>query len=279
MCAVRVATFNLHAGVDGWGRPTRAVDHAASLDADVLIVPELWRAEVDVHGVGTDLFDDLARRTGMRGLFVPLARGERVTTGVGGRTWQPLTAHLHGERGLYFSEHRSLSAAQRRRRGAHDVEHGEWGLGLLTRLPIEEIRAVPLRRLPRERVSRAVLVARLRLDDQPFHVVAVHGAHLSHGSFRQYREVRDLVASLESLPIILGGDFNSWRPPLRLFLPGWRTLVRARTWPARVPHSQIDHLLGRGPWRVHGGGASPGGSDHRALWADVTLEPVHATLA
>ncbi len=266
---MRVATFNLHAGVDGWGRPTRAVEHAASLGADVLILPELWRTEN-----GADLFDDLARRTGMRGLFVPLARGERVTTGEGGRTWQPLTAHLRGERGLYFSEHRTLTAAQRRRRAAHDPERGEWGLGLLTRLPLDEIHADSLRRLPRERVSRAVVVAHLRLDDQPFRVVALHGAHLSHGSFRQYREVRDLVGALGDQPIILGGDFNSWRPPLRLFLPGWRTLVRARTWPARWPHSQIDHLLGRGPWLTRGGGASAGGSDHRALWADVELGPL-----
>ncbi len=112
------------------------------------------------------------------------------------------------------------------------------------------------------------------LEDQgrPFYALAVHGAHLSHGSYRQYRRVSEIVDRLDpSLPILFGGDFNSWRPLLRLLLPGWRSLVNARTWPARTPHSQIDHLLVRGPWESLGGFASDGGSDHRALVADVRL--------
>ena len=265
---VRVVTFNLHAGVDGWGRPTGVVDHAVSLQPDVLICPETWRG---AHG--PDLYNELASRLDMRGVFVPLADAERVSVGSGGRSWQPLLAHFTGERGLYFSEHRSLTNAQRLRRADERTEHGQWGLSLLTRLPIEELRVESLGRLPRERVRRALIVAILRHGDRRFQVVAVHGAHLSHGSFLQYRRVRRLVADLDpSLPIILGGDFNSWRPLLRLFLPGWTSLVRARTWPARTPHSQIDHLFARGPWARLGGGASDGGSDHRALFADVELD-------
>ncbi|HEY5010175.1 MAG TPA: hypothetical protein VIH73_03405, partial [Acidimicrobiales bacterium] len=96
---MRVATFNLHAGVDGWGRPTNVLDHVASLNADVLILPELWRAES-----GADFVSELTTRLGMDGLFVPLASGQRVTSGTGGKTWQPLLAHLSGERGLFFDE-------------------------------------------------------------------------------------------------------------------------------------------------------------------------------
>jgi endonuclease/exonuclease/phosphatase (EEP) superfamily protein YafD len=103
-------------------------------------------------------------------------------------------------------------------------------------------------------------------------VLAVHGAHITHGSQGLYRRINEIAGNLDPpLPIIFGGDFNCWRPLLRVFLPGWHSLVRARTWPARRPHSQIDHLLGRGPWKVDGGGASDGGSDHRALVADVHL--------
>ena len=76
---MRVATFNLHAGVDGWGRPTKVLDHVVSLNADVLILPELWRAES-----GNDFVADLKQRLGMEGLFVPLASGQRVTSGTGG---------------------------------------------------------------------------------------------------------------------------------------------------------------------------------------------------
>jgi endonuclease/exonuclease/phosphatase family metal-dependent hydrolase len=240
---VRVATFNLHAGVDGWGRPTRVLDHVVSLHADVLILPELWRSDA-----GEDFFEELKRRLDMDGIFVPLATGHRVTSGTGGRTWQPLLAHLSGERGLFFDEHRTLSKKQQRRRAtSSDIEEGEWGLGLLSRLPIAEIHVESLGRLPREKVQRALIVATLRENDRPFYVLAVHGAHISHGSYRQYRRVSEIVATLDpSLPVLIGGDFNSWRPLLRLLLPGWRSLVHARTWPARTPHSQIDHLLVRG---------------------------------
>ena len=264
---VRVATFNLHAGVDGWGRPTGVVERAAALQPDVLICPETWRGED-----GGDLYLELSDRLGMHGVFVALARAERARTWTGGRSWQPRLAHFTGERGLYFSEHRSLTRFQHRRRADDTTEPGEWGLALLTRLTIEDLRVESLGRLPRERVRRAVIIATLDDRGRRFHVVAVHGAHLSHGSFLQYRRVRGLIAQLDpSLPIILGGDFNSWRPLLRLFLPGWTSLVRARTWPARRPHSQIDHLFARGPWTSMGGGALDGGSDHRMLFADVAL--------
>jgi endonuclease/exonuclease/phosphatase (EEP) superfamily protein YafD len=100
----------------------------------------------------------------------------------------------------------------------------------------------------------------------------VHGAHLTHGSFHQYRRINEIARGLDpELPMIIAGDFNCWRPLLRLLLPGWRTLVRERTWPARHPHSQIDHILGRGPWDPLGGDASDGGSDHRALVANLSL--------
>ena len=265
---MRVATFNLHAGVDGWGRPTKVLDHVVSLNADVLILPELWRGDS-----GDDFVLELKSRLGMGGLFVALARGQRITTGTGGRTWQPRLAHFSGERGLFFDEHRALSKIQRIRRASADVvEHGAWGLGLLTRLPVREIHAESLGRLAREKVTRALIVATLELDARPIYVLAIHGAHLSHGSYRQYRRVSEIVARLDpAVPILLGGDFNSWRPMLRVLLPGWRSLVSARTWPARAPHSQIDHLLVRGPWVSLGGFASDGGSDHRALVADVRL--------
>lgn len=265
---MRVATFNLHAGVDGWGRRSSALDHAVSLDADVLVCPETW-----IGDDGTDLYQELAARLDMKGTFAELATGERLNTTQGGRTWQPLLAHFTGEHGLYFAEHRTLTKFQRARRAKFgQLEHGRWGVSLLTKLEVEEIRVEPLGRLPREKVRRALIVARLRDQDRDFYVLALHGAHISHGSYRQYRKVNEIAASLDpALAVILAGDFNCWRPLLRALLPGWHSLVRARTWPARYPHSQIDHILGRGPWRSTGGGASDGGSDHRALFVDLEL--------
>ena len=263
---MRVATFNLHAGVDGWGRRTHVLDHVTQLGADVLVLPEMWRGDD-----GDDIFATLEQRLAMSGTFAPLASAQRVTSGRGGRSWQPLLAHVNGEFGLYFDEHRTLTRFQEaRRHSLIGLEHGEWGLGLLTRFTIEHLDVVALARLPREKVRRALIVARLHDGTRPFHVLAVHGAHLTHGSYRQYRRIDEIAARLDSeLPVIMAGDFNSWRPLLRVLLPGWRSMVRAKTWPARRPHSQIDHIFARGPVRSLGGFASDGGSDHRALVADV----------
>ena len=182
-------------------------------------------------------------------------------------------AHFHGERGLFFKEHRPLTSSQLAARELLEhVEAGTWGVALLTRLRVEEVRVVSLGRLPREKVQRAVVVARLNDGAHSFYVVAVHGAHLSHGSFLHYRRVNALVAALEpALPVLIGGDFNCWRPLLRVLLPGWRTMAKGRTWPAAHPHSQIDHVLGRGPWRRGASFTRDGGSDHLALVADIEL--------
>jgi endonuclease/exonuclease/phosphatase family metal-dependent hydrolase len=102
--------------------------------------------------------------------------------------------------------------------------------------------------------------------------VGIHGAHLSHGSLGQYRTLAQRLDALgPQVPVVLGGDFNCWRPLLRTVLRHWRTGVRARTWPAWRPHSQIDHLLFRGPWKLSGGRSVTGPSDHRALVLEATL--------
>ncbi len=264
---VRVAISNLHAGIDGWGRDIDIVSRIVQVRPDLLICPETWR------GSREDLYDELRVALGMSGAFAVLAQAERARATTGGRSWQPWHSLLSGEHGLYFTEHRPLSASQLARRQRVDLEPGEWGLSLLTRLPILSLHVEPIGRLPRERVNRAVIVATLEADGRAFRVIALHGAHISHGSHRQYQRISQLVASLsDDLPVLLAGDFNSWRPLLRAFLPGWRSLVHARTWPARRPHSQIDHVLGRGPWRATSGGALDVGSDHRLLYADLELE-------
>jgi hypothetical protein len=109
---VRVVTFNLHAGVDGWGRRTDVVQMAIGLGADVLITPETWRGDD-----GDDMYATLSSSLEMQGTFVPLARAERVSTGSGGATWQPRLAHFTGEHGLHFTEHRELTPSPGPARG------------------------------------------------------------------------------------------------------------------------------------------------------------------
>jgi hypothetical protein len=40
-----VATFNVHAGVDGWGRRFDVVGACRAIDADVLVLQETWTPE------------------------------------------------------------------------------------------------------------------------------------------------------------------------------------------------------------------------------------------
>ncbi len=122
-------------------------------------------------------------------------------------------------------------------------------------------------------MQRALIVARLSDQGRSFYVLAIHGAHISHGSYLQYRRVNAIAATLDpALPILLGGDFNCWRPLLRVFLPGWRSFAKGRTWPSRVIRTRRSTTSSG----AEGGSSTTsftrdGGSDHLALVADVEL--------
>ena len=262
---MRVVTSNLHAGVDGWGRPTSALQCALNLAPDVLVCPEMWRGEED--------FVATLAAHGYVGHFAPLTAAERVrtTSARTSRRWQPRTSHLTGERGLYYGTHRRLTWFQQRTRRQQTFEAGTWGLGLFSTTPLTDLRVVSLGRLPRERVERVAIVAQTVVANQIVTVVAVHGAHLTHGSPLWFRRLRHLTDAITT-PVIVAGDFNAWTPIVRRLLPGFTPRARGRTWPNPRPHSQIDHVLTRGTWRVSQTGTADGGSDHRALYVDLDLE-------
>ena len=264
---MRVVTANLHANVDGWGRPTEALATAIALEPTVLICPETWRSEED------DLVEFLAS-AGLTGHFEPLAKAARVSATFPpptSRRWQPWSAHFTGERGLYYGM-RPLTRAQRATRSRQQMTSGIWGLGLFATQPLRDVVVVDLGRLPRERVRRVAITATVDVEGTPVTVVAVHGAHLSHGSPLWFARLRRALATLPATqPCIIAGDFNAWTPVVRTLLPGWRPMAKGRTWPWPRPHSQIDHVLTRGPWRRRATGTRDGGSDHRALFVDLEL--------
>jgi endonuclease/exonuclease/phosphatase (EEP) superfamily protein YafD len=72
---------------------------------------------------------------------------------------------------------------------------------------------------------------------------------------------------------VVAGDCNFWGPGVETLLPGWRRAVRGRTWPARAPHSQIDHVLTRpGDVAVLSGRVlADVGSDHRAIRVELAI--------
>lgn len=268
---LRVATYNLHVGVDGWGRPSDAVDAAVALDADVLFLQEAWRSE------SVDLAADIAARTGAVARTYSLGSGLRVTGGTGTAAWQPPMALLFGQRALFLDSERSLRPkAVRTLATAKGVERGEWCIGVVTRLPILGEEVVELTHLPRDLARRRLVHLTLETTAGPLEALGLHGAHLSHGSLAQYRElVEDLDERVgDGEAALLGGDLNAWGFLARRVLRGWRHAARGATWPAWRPHSQLDHLFVRGPVEVLGGGpVAARSSDHRPMVASIVVRP------
>ena len=45
-----IANYNMHCGMDGWGRPYDYVRAITSLDADVIVLEEAWTTQGDDSG-------------------------------------------------------------------------------------------------------------------------------------------------------------------------------------------------------------------------------------
>ena len=100
-----MATFNLHGGVDAWGRPFDHVAAAALLEADVLLLQEAWTPD---GGIGQAA--EIAAAMGAPAHEAVLGRGRRAephpeaTT-----TWHRRRARIDGDHGLFLESERPLS--------------------------------------------------------------------------------------------------------------------------------------------------------------------------
>ncbi|MDA8357537.1 MAG: endonuclease/exonuclease/phosphatase family protein [Actinomycetota bacterium] len=277
-----VANFNLHAGIDGWGRPFDVVEHCRAIDADVLVLEECW---TPAERPETGQASVVAAALGYTVVARTLATGRRAGPHprADERWMRPLdwrgSAHaiyLDGDRPLA----RSAATSERFR----SAEPGGWGIALLSRLPVAAHHVIELGRLPWDRARRAALVARLEVGSARVTVVGTHMSHLSYGSpihFRRLAAVLDADPEAARGPAVLVGDMNLWGPPLLGLLsarraagrPPWRRAVKGRTWPAWRPHSQVDHILVRGPLAAERAEVLPmAGSDHRPVRARLVLE-------
>lgn len=169
-----------------------------------------------------------------------------------------------------------------------DYQGGEYGIGALSRWPIEGMRVLSLPTEPplrRSNGSDQPLVALYIVIAAPagrVHVVNTHLVAEGAGTNRKQQlvallaHVRRLVP--QGAPLIVGGDFNA-RPDSDEFAATTLALEDAwtacgapgagHTFPAHAPDRRIDYLFLRGLHctraRVHGTMAS----DHRPLVAQV----------
>ncbi|HUO48154.1 MAG TPA: endonuclease/exonuclease/phosphatase family protein [Acidimicrobiales bacterium] len=282
-----VASFNVHTGVDGWGRPFDVVDACRRIDADILVLQEAW-SPAD-GGPGTA--DEVAAALGYRVVSHPLARCVLLpppAAGAPAGDWGPV---LGVRRRRWFGPrlvpgdpaaagHGAVSMAVRTtsvglsEEAAHlAAPLGTWDLAMLSRVGVTRTEVVDLGHLPRDRARRVAIVADLDPDvvGRPLRVAGTHMSHLSAGSPRQLRR---LAAALDlrsgrAGDVVVAGDMNLWGPPVSALLPGLRRVVRGRSWPAWRPLAQIDHLLAGPALAAAGVGEvlAVRGSDHLPIRA------------
>jgi endonuclease/exonuclease/phosphatase family metal-dependent hydrolase len=268
-----VANFNGHAGVDGWGKPYDFAAACRAINADVLVLPELF-----VPDEGDEVGPELGEDPPYRLISTELAHGRVVHSpppAHASRRWGPPPL------GNWPRALRLDGPAQSRRRALRPGEQssaatrGSWRLGLASRLPILEEQILELPRLRRDAAVRRAIIVRVAVGESTVVVAGVHLGHVSHGAWRQVRAIGHALTA--EGPGVLVGDMNCWGPPLLALLPGWRRAVVGRTWPAWRPNSQIDHVLVRQLAVLEGKVLPAAGSDHRPVRASLALSPGNNT--
>jgi endonuclease/exonuclease/phosphatase family metal-dependent hydrolase len=265
---VVVATFNMHSGIDGWGRPYDIVGACRSFDADVLVLPEDWVLESGgslADGIGKALGYEVAAQgmtTGRRAVPHPQADGQ----------WKPAHERSPEDHVYFLDGEVPLPPGSTESTRYLEAQPGELRLAVLSRLPVTGTEVIDLGRRRTDRCRRVAVVVQVDVSGRPLTVVGAHMPHpkqwapASFGALR--RALRQRVGEGAA---VLAGDMNLWGPPLSLLLPGWRRVVFGRTWPAWRPHSQIDHILVRGPVEAEGEVLPNVGSDHLPIRARLSL--------
>jgi endonuclease/exonuclease/phosphatase family metal-dependent hydrolase len=235
MPELTVACFNLHWGVDMHGRPFDPMPTCLALDADVLVLPEVWRP----HG-RTAFVDELATRTGATLYDLP-----------------------------FLSDH---DTNRPRHLDVAPGPAGTCGLAVLSRLPVRSFTAVALPRTSGDVVDRRhAIVAEVDVDGRAVAIGGIHASHRLWGSLPQLRTL-DRALAARGLPSAIVGDCNMWGPPIALVLRDRTRAVRGRTWPAGRPHSQIDHVWIDDRLEAVSGAVGPRtGSDHRPISARLRV--------
>jgi endonuclease/exonuclease/phosphatase family metal-dependent hydrolase len=147
-----------------------------------------------------------------------------------------------------------------------DGGNGQTGIATLTRLPLvatEQIE-LPYRGGVRHSEPRRALVTRLAWSDGDVDLV---NTHLSILRRERPGQVAAIVSALGARATVLAGDLNCTvrSGPFRALCCGLRQAApRARSWPARFPIVQIDHILYRGQLAVVAAGAWTKGEARRA---------------
>jgi endonuclease/exonuclease/phosphatase family metal-dependent hydrolase len=275
--ALRLATFNtLHgAARDGTVDVERFARAVAYLDADVLALQEVERDSPRSH------------RADLVAVAAEAMRAEH----------RHLSPTLRGVSGAWVRAGRPGSGVRRVPGVA------SYGIGLVSRFPVERWSRLELDRMPwRSRVRRrapgaavtgaarlvpfrvvpdeprAALAAAVRTPWGPLTVVTAHTTSRPEFTADQLRSFVRACAPLPR-PLVLLGDLNL-RAPEPAEISGFTSLADVLTHPVDRPVRQIDHVLadtapGAATIRALGPATAvdTGLSDHRAVVVDVVVDP------
>ncbi len=213
MMRLRVATYNIHKGVQGVGSRRRLEIHnlghaVEQLDADIVCLQEVRR----VH-----------------------RREERHFS-----HWPELPqAEFLAPQG-YEAVYRTNAFTR----------HGEHGNALLSRWPVISHQHEDMS--DHRFGQRGLLHVELLVQGESVHVVVVHLGLIPASRERQVEQLKRFIARHipDDVLLIVAGDFNDWgsmvqRQLNKIGLTAWQK-TRKLTYPSRLPLTQLDYVYARG---------------------------------
>lgn len=131
------------------------------------------------------------------------------------------------------------------------TRHGEHGNALLSRWPVLDHQHEDMSDHRFE--QRGLLHAEVQVHGVSVHVIVVHLGLIRASRVRQLAQLRRYIARRvpDEAPLVVAGDFNDWSTLVQHTLGpiGLRAFDDAgaqKTFPSRLPMVQLDHVLARG---------------------------------
>lgn len=240
---LRVATYNIHKGVQGLG-PTRRLEihnlglAVEQLDADIVCLQEVRK----------------------------MNRREETYF----NNWPKVSQ-------AEFLAPEGYEAVYHTNAYTRDGEHGN---ALLSRWPVRDIKHLDVSDHRFE--QRGLLHAEVMFQGRSVHTVVVHLGLIAGSRVRQINQLHQFIEREvpPSAPVVVAGDFNDWGNHIKRMLAGFGMYEydgdsSTFTYPSRLPLAQLNHIYVRGlePMGLH----VPQGriwwrmSDHLPLIAEFKL--------
>lgn len=145
--------------------------------------------------------------------------------------------------------------------GAMEYDGGEYGVAILSKVPVEVYSNYPLPH-SKNREPRTALAVKLKWTELNNEIIFI-STHLDHQNspndrIAQANEINKIIAQYKNTPIILAGDLNCFphsQPMailLKWFKDTWKSHQDGFTFPSKEPAKRIDYILHDevNPWSV-----------------------------